>query len=50
VVVLGSVGAVVHEQELDVLGVVDKEGLVARGHHVASLLVGTVANLLHTPL
>lgn len=39
--VLSSVGAVVHEEELDVLGVVDEESLVAGGHHVAGLLVGT---------
>lgn len=34
-----------HEQELEVLDVVDEEGLVARGHHVAGLLVGTEADL-----
>jgi hypothetical protein len=38
-------GLVVHEEEVDVTGVVDEEGLVAGGHHVAGLLVGTVANL-----
>lgn len=42
---LGSVGAVVHEQEVEVAGVVDKEGLVAGGHHVAGLLVAAVADL-----
>jgi hypothetical protein len=35
----------VHEQELNVLGVVDKESLVAGGHHVAGLLVATITNL-----
>lgn len=39
--VLSSEGAVVHEEELNVLGVVDEESLVAGGHHVAGLLVGT---------
>lgn len=43
--VLGSVGAVVHQEELDVLGVVDDEGLVAGGHHVTGLLVATVTDL-----
>jgi hypothetical protein len=35
----------VHEEEVEVAGVVDEESLVAGGHHVAGLLVGTVANL-----
>jgi hypothetical protein len=35
----------VHEEEVEVTGVVDKERLVAGGHHVAGLLVATVANL-----
>jgi len=43
--VLSSEGAVVHQEELDVLGVVDEESLVAGGHHVAGLLVGTVTDL-----
>lgn len=42
---LGGVGAVVHHEELEVLDVVDQEGLVAGGHHVAGLLVGAVADL-----
>lgn len=42
---LGGVCSVVHEEELDVLGVVDEEGLVARGHHVSCLLVGAEADL-----
>ena len=33
-----------HQQELNVLGVVDEESLVAGGHHVLGLLVGTVAD------
>jgi hypothetical protein len=47
--VLGGVGAVVHEQQLDVLDVADKEGLVARGHHEAGLLVGAEADLQSFP-
>lgn len=43
--ILGSVGAVVHQEEVDVLGVVDDEGLVAGGHHVTGLLVAAVADL-----
>jgi len=43
--VLGREGAVVHKEELDVLGVADKEGLVAGRHHVAGLLVGAEADL-----
>jgi hypothetical protein len=35
----------VHEEELKVLDVVDEESLVAGGHHVTGLLVGTVADL-----
>lgn len=43
--VLGGVGAVVHEEEVQVTNVVDQESLVAGGHHVASLLVGAIADL-----
>lgn len=43
--VLSGVGSVVHHQQLDVLDVVDQEGLVARGHHVAGFLVGAETNL-----
>lgn len=39
VVLLGGVGLVVHEQELQVTSVVDEEDLVAGGGHVAGLLV-----------
>lgn len=46
--ILSSVGAVVHEQELNVLGVLDEEGLVAGRSQVAGLLVGTVTNLCRT--
>jgi hypothetical protein len=35
----------VHQEELNVLGVVDEESLVAGGHHVTGLLVGAVADL-----
>lgn len=34
-----------HEEKLDIIGVLHKESLVARGHHVAGLLVATVADL-----
>jgi hypothetical protein len=44
-VLLGGVGLVVHEEEVEVAGVVDKERLVAGGHHVAGLLVATVTDL-----
>lgn len=42
---LGGVGLVVHEEEVEVTGVVDEESLVAGGHHVAGLLVAAVADL-----
>jgi hypothetical protein len=35
----------VHKEEVNVAGVVDEESLVAGGHHVASLLVGSETNL-----
>ena len=47
--VLGSVGAVVHQQQLEVLDVVDEESLVAGGGEEASLLVGAVADLQFHP-
>lgn len=34
-----------HEKELDVLGVVHEESLVAGGHHVLGLLVAAVTDL-----
>lgn len=34
-----------HKEKFDILGVVHEEGLVAGGHHVAGLLVATVADL-----
>lgn len=43
--VLGGVGPVVHQEELEVVDVVDDEGLVAGGHHVLGLLVGAIADL-----
>jgi hypothetical protein len=43
--VLSSVGSVVHHEQLDVVDVADEEGLVSRGHHVAGLLVGAIADL-----
>jgi hypothetical protein len=45
-VVLSGVSPVVHHQELNILDVIDEEGLVAGGHHVAGLLVGAKANLV----
>lgn len=42
---LGGVGPVVHQEKLDIVDVLDKEGLVAGGGHVAGLLVGAVSNL-----
>jgi hypothetical protein len=44
---LGGVGAVVHEEQLDILDVVDEEALVAGGHHVPGLLVGAEADRGH---
>lgn len=43
--VLSGVGSVVHHQEFDILDIVNKERLVARGHHVTSLLVGPETDL-----
>lgn len=43
--ILSGVGLVVHEQELNIVGVADEERLVAGGHHVTGLLVGTETNL-----
>jgi hypothetical protein len=43
--ILSGVCPVVHEKELNVLGVLDEECLVAGGHHVAGLLVATVTDL-----
>lgn len=43
--VLGGEGLVVHEEEVDIAGVVDDESLVAAGHQVAGLLVGSVTDL-----
>ena len=43
--VLGSVCAVVHEEEINFADVVDEESLVAGWHHVAGLLVGSVSDL-----
>lgn len=43
--ILGSVGSVVHQQQLKVLDVVDEESLVAGGGQETGLLVGSVADL-----
>lgn len=43
--ILSGEGAVVHEEKLNVTGVLDEESLVARGHHVLGLLVATVTDL-----
>ena len=45
--VLCGEGGVVHEEKVELADVVDEESLVAGGHHVAGLLVGTVADLLY---
>ena len=45
--VLGGVGLVVHEEKVEVTGVVDDESLVAGWHQVTGLLVGTVSDLNH---
>lgn len=34
-----------HQEEVDIGGIVDEEGFVAGGHHVAGFLVGAVADL-----
>lgn len=43
--ILGSERAVVHQEQFNIVGVLDEERLVARRHHMAGLLVGTVSNL-----
>jgi hypothetical protein len=43
--ILGSEGLVVHEEELDISGVVNQESFVAGWHHVASFLVGAKSDL-----
>lgn len=43
--VLCSIGPVVHKEKVDIRRVVDQECLVARWHHVAGFLVGSVTNL-----
>jgi hypothetical protein len=43
--VLSGVGLVVHEEKVNITGVVDEESLVAGWHHVASSLVGTETDL-----
>jgi hypothetical protein len=43
--ILGSVCAVVHEEEVNFADVVNEESLVAGGHHVAGLLVGAITDL-----
>lgn len=48
--ILSGIGAVVHEQKLDVLGVVDKEGLVSGRHHVPCLLVAAIADLSNSTI
>lgn len=45
---LGRVGLVVHEEELDVFGVVYQERFVAGRHHVSCLLVGAEPDLYDT--
>ena len=45
VALLGSVGSVVHQEEIDIAGVVDEESFVARGLEVARFLVRSKTNL-----
>jgi hypothetical protein len=40
----------VHEEKIEVAGVVDEESLVAGRHHVASLLVVAIADLFIIPM
>ena len=47
--VLRSICPVVHQEELDILGVADQKRLVTRGHHVSRLLVGAEADLRWGP-
>ena len=42
---LCCVGLVVHKEKVEIAGVVDKESLVAGGHHVAGLPVAPVSDL-----
>lgn len=42
---LSGVGLGVQQQNIQVLDVVNQVRLVARGHHVSGLLVGTVTNV-----
>lgn len=44
--VLSGICAVVHEEELNVSGVVDEENLVAGWDHVSCLLVAAITDLL----
>jgi len=47
---LGGKGLVVHEQEIHIVNVVDKERLVAGRHHMSGLLIRTVSNFRHGSL
>lgn len=44
--VLSGEDLVVHEEELDVVDVLDEESLVAGRHHVLGSLVGAIADLI----
>ena len=48
--VLGSECAVVHQEQVNIAGVLDEERLVTGRHHVAGLLVGAVSNLKIHPI
>lgn len=48
--VLCCEGLVVHEEEFDIAGVVDEESLVAGGHHMSGLLVGSETDRRHNHL
>lgn len=44
-IVLGSVGFVMHEEHVDIRGVLNEKSLMAARHHVTGLLIGTISDL-----
>ena len=47
VYVLGGESLVVHEQKVDISGIVNNESFVAGGHQISGFLVRTVSYLNH---
>ena len=45
--VLGGESLVMHKQKVDISGIVDNKGFVARGHQMPGFLVGAVSYLVH---